>query len=228
MDSATKYRMIQGYLRRLPLALKKEQFEDGSKVEYCIYTPHSMRATTAIILAAGLSERMGEQKLLLPVGGKPMVQHALDLVARFPFARRVLVTTPTVAERVETGARIVINPAPEAGQSGSVRLGVLAAEPGDRLLFLMGDQPFLDEATLTAILAADDGNRIVYPTGADGVPKSPVLFAARFRADLLALTGDEGGRQVRRRYPEACRAVRVLHERVLLDVDTPEEYERIL
>jgi len=151
------------------------------------------------------------------------------------FRRCVLVTTPEVenhpalrAPLQRRGMKVVLNPVPEMRQSGSVRLGVLAAEPGDRLLFLTGDQPFLDAATLAAILAADDGASIVYPTGADGVPKSPVLFAARFRADLLTLTGDEGGRQIRRRYPEACRAVRVLDERALLDVDTPEEYEGIL
>jgi site-specific recombinase XerD len=50
MDSATMYRLIQGYLRRLPGAMKKKQIEDGSEVEYCVYTPHSLRATTATLL----------------------------------------------------------------------------------------------------------------------------------------------------------------------------------
>jgi site-specific recombinase XerD len=50
MDSATMYRLIQGYLRRLPGAMKKKQLEDGAEVEYCIYTPHSLRATTATLL----------------------------------------------------------------------------------------------------------------------------------------------------------------------------------
>ncbi|MCL2562904.1 MAG: NTP transferase domain-containing protein [Oscillospiraceae bacterium] len=186
-----------------------------------------MRATTAIILAAGLSSRMGAQKLLLPVGGKPMLQHGLDLVESMDFTRCVLVTTPEVASGVGTGAEIVINPAPEAGQSGSVRLGVLAAAPGDSLLFLTGDQPFLDAATLAAILAADDGESIVYPVGPDGMPRSPVLFGAKFREELLSLQGDEGGRQIRRRYPAACRAVRVTDERVLADIDTPREYDRV-
>ena len=186
-----------------------------------------MRPVTAIVLAAGLSSRMGVQKLLLPIDNKPMLQHTLDLVARLPFAHCVLVTTPEVAAQVETTAQIIINPTPELGQSGSVRLGVLASEPGDSLLFLTGDQPLLDEATLAAILAADDGGRIIYPTGADGVPKSPVLFAARFREELLALEGDEGGRQVRRRYPAACYAVQAANEAALQDVDTPEAYARI-
>src|SRR5262245_36665173 len=49
-DSATMYRVIQGYLRRLPGAMKKERIEDGSEVEHCVYTPHSLRVTAATLL----------------------------------------------------------------------------------------------------------------------------------------------------------------------------------
>jgi len=58
MDPATMYRVIQGYLDRLPGAMKQEELEDGSKVERCVYTPHSLRATTAtLLLDAGVDIR---------------------------------------------------------------------------------------------------------------------------------------------------------------------------
>lgn len=58
MYSATMYRVIQGYLRRLSDAMKKEMIEDGSEVEYCVYTPHSLEATTAtLLLDAGVASR---------------------------------------------------------------------------------------------------------------------------------------------------------------------------
>lgn len=50
ISSRTMYRLIEGYLCRLPGALKKEQLEGGSVVEYCIYSPHSLRATVATLL----------------------------------------------------------------------------------------------------------------------------------------------------------------------------------
>jgi site-specific recombinase XerD len=50
ISSRTMYRLIQGYLCRLPGAIKKEELEDGTAAEYCIYTPHSLRATTATLL----------------------------------------------------------------------------------------------------------------------------------------------------------------------------------
>lgn len=58
MDPATMYRVIQGYLDRLPGAMKEEELENGSKVERCVYTPHSLRATTAtLLLDAGVDIR---------------------------------------------------------------------------------------------------------------------------------------------------------------------------
>jgi len=50
ISSRTMYRLIQGYLSALPGAMKKEQLEDGSVAEYCIYSPHSLRATVATLL----------------------------------------------------------------------------------------------------------------------------------------------------------------------------------
>jgi integrase/recombinase XerC len=50
ISSRTMYRLIQGYLCRLPGAMKKEELEDGTTAEFCLYTPHSLRATVATLL----------------------------------------------------------------------------------------------------------------------------------------------------------------------------------
>ena len=156
-----------------------------------------------------------------------MLRHTLDLIAGFPFAQTILVTVPAISEQVDTGAQIVINETPETGLASSVRLGVLAAEPGNSLIFFPGDQPLLDRKTISALLDADDGASIVYPQGSDGTPRSPTLFAPCFRAPLLALTGDEGGRAVRRSNPQACRPMPISDANLLLDVDTLEDYRNI-
>jgi len=58
MDPATMYRVIQRYLERLPGAMKEVQLDDGSTKRKCIYTPHSLRATTAtLLLDAGVDIR---------------------------------------------------------------------------------------------------------------------------------------------------------------------------
>ncbi len=50
MDQVTMYRLIQGYLEGLPGAVKEIELADGTVAEYCVYTPHSLRATTATLL----------------------------------------------------------------------------------------------------------------------------------------------------------------------------------
>ena len=53
-----------------------------------------------IIMASGLSARMGTNKLLLPYKGKAPLQHVLDLVATLPLARRILATTPSTVSGI--------------------------------------------------------------------------------------------------------------------------------
>lgn len=50
MDAATMYRLIDGYLKQLPGAMKKLELPEGGEIDHCIYTPHSLRATTATLL----------------------------------------------------------------------------------------------------------------------------------------------------------------------------------
>lgn len=55
MDEVTMYRMIEGYLRQLPGALREVEHEDGTIATECLYTPHSLRVTTAtLLLEAGV------------------------------------------------------------------------------------------------------------------------------------------------------------------------------
>lgn len=182
----------------------------------------------AIILAAGLSRRMGRNKLLLPFRGKPLLLHALDLALSLPLASVILVSRQETLRGLSLppGLRVLANPRPEEGQSSSVRLGLDAAA-GDGYLFFMADQPLLDKAAVSAVLALADPGTIVVPRHA-GRPGNPVFFPALFRDELLATRGDAGGRLVRTRHPEACRYAEVACPDALADIDTPEHYRRLL
>jgi len=205
---------------------------------------------TAIVLAAGLSTRMGRDKLLLPVLGRPMLLHTISLVESLHFTQRILVCQPELAEKVvENGWvnpfeenhectqfidqslsnswEIVINAHPERGQSHSVKLGVKTSFPESTLVFFTADQPFLDIDTVQSLLAADDGAHIVCPIDHSGFPRSPNLFPPGFRNDLLALTGDQGGRALRQMHPRRTKMIAIKNEAALFDIDTPEAYEKV-
>jgi len=184
------------------------------------------------VLAAGLARRMGQVKLLLPVGGQPIVRHAVEGV-RAAGLDPVLVVTgpapaPIEAALAGLGARIVVNPTPEAGQAGSVRAGIAALpETVDTVLIALGDQPALAPTIIPALLAAHraSGRPIVAPRYQDG-PGNPVLFDRVIFAELLALQGDQGARPVIARDPGRVEWV-ALDLPMPQDVDTPADYEKI-
>lgn len=179
---------------------------------------------SAIILAAGKSRRMGQNKLLLDYRGKPVLLHVLELIASIRFKRHVLVTTRETADAVEIpkGFTVVLNEDPESGQALSVRMGVEAAARG-YYMFLAGDMPLLERACIERLLSEAQKDRIVVPV-AGGKPLGPCIFPENLRGELLSLNGDSGGRTVRDAHPESCKYVEFQNPRAFFDVDTPEDY----
>ena len=185
----------------------------------------------ALVLAAGLSRRMGRPKLLLHLGGQPVIRRTVaPLVGQF--ADVVVVTGPSATDIHEAlaglPARFAVNPRPEDGQGISMASGVAALDPATRaVLIVLGDQPVLPPAVIPALLAAFErtGKAIVAPVYR-GFQGTPVLFAAEVFPELRALTGDRGARSVVMAHPERVERVEFdLPEPA--DVDTPEDYARL-
>ena len=185
---------------------------------------------SAIILAAGFSRRMGQDKLLLHYRGRTLLQCAVDLLNSLPVFEKILVTTPARLEKLTLlpGIRTVVNPNPGLGMSESLRLGVLAAS-GDAYLFMPADQPKLSPEALQVMInkAERNSDKIIYPQ-IEGKPRMPALFPACFRGELLGLTGDTGGRAVRITHPEACLAFDAGNPEEYFDVDCEEDYKSLL
>jgi molybdenum cofactor cytidylyltransferase len=185
---------------------------------------------TGIILASGLSRRMGGQdKLLLPVDGIALVERVMQAADASWLDDIILAyQNPAVAELAgKYRIRTVHNPEAALGLSASVKAGVLAALPETQAyLFLTGDQPRLEAATINLLICdwQDHKDRILVPVYG-GRRGSPVVFPARFRAQLLALEGDTGGRAVIEQAPEMVRCVDMPDADAGIDIDTPDEYE---
>ena len=188
---------------------------------------------SAILLAAGLSSRMGEDKLLLVYDGKTFLQRALDLLAELSVYERILVTTAGRLSKVARapGVKVELNPLPEAGQSGSVKLGITAAT-GNCYLFMTADQPMLKAADLQPLLerakeASSRSNaKIIYPE-INGNPCMPCLFTSDFREELLTIEGDTGGRAVRIKFPEACEVIKPESPENFIDIDDFKDYKNL-
>lgn len=190
----------------------------------------------AVILAAGGSVRLGgSNKLLLPIGGIPIIKRVVEAVLKAGYDP-VAVVTGFEASRVRavlSDPRLMIrhNRRWKTGMSSSIQTGI-AALPEDvgGALIVLGDMPATTSATLTKLqrcFVSQDDPKIVYPTYRDR-QANPVLFPKRFFPELLALKNDRGGKTVLRRHPEATLALEVDSEEVILDCDTREEYIRLV
>ena len=181
---------------------------------------------SAILLAAGVSERMGRDKLLLDYRGKSLLWHSFDLLCALPVFERIVVTSNARAESLALPAEIklCINTKRKHGMSESVRIGVENAT-GSHFLFLNADQPKLGVADIMPLLetAKTNPDKIIFPL-IDSKPSSPTIFPQGFRSELLSLSGDLGGRVVRNRNPDACLAIEADASENFYDIDTEEEY----
>lgn len=186
--------------------------------------------TAAVVLAAGLSRRMGEQdKLRLPVGGAPMYRHALTLAADVADTCLVVTNDPGLAaEGEEMGVRAVPSPRAAEGMGYSVAAGAAALDArADYALFLGADQPFLQPATVQQLVhLAQESDCIAVPR-VDGKPCAPCVFPRRFFGELAALTGDTGGRAVWKQHADEVRFWDTPNTAEFADIDTPESYQRL-
>jgi molybdenum cofactor cytidylyltransferase len=187
---------------------------------------------SAVVLAAGRATRMGGAKLLLPVGGRPMVQRVVDASLGSKASQTIVVVgseaqavTEALAGRPVT---VVVNPDYAYGMSTSLRAGLSAVDPAaDGAVILLGDQPFVSSALLDALIDrfATCGKPVVRPS-AGGQPANPVLVSAALFPEIAAECGDVGGRHVvARRAGDVC-LVPVDDPHELVDIDSPQEYEK--
>lgn len=184
----------------------------------------------AVVLAAGLSARMGRPKQTLPVKGVPMLQRVLVNLRKTKVDRVVVVLGADereVRKRVKfVGETVVVNRAYAEGMSGSIRRGLEEVEgEADAVLVVLGDQPFVSPSTIDALIEAYGRTtaKVVVPV-CRGRRGNPVVFDRSLFREVKGVRGDVGARSVVERNRDGVVEVRVEDDGVLTDIDTPSDY----
>jgi molybdenum cofactor cytidylyltransferase len=185
-----------------------------------------------VILAAGEARRMGQPKQLMEWHRKPFVRTVAETALAAGLSPVVVVTGQS-HEGVEQAlaglaVSLVNNPGWAGGQGTSVAVGAGNLPSGvGSAVFLLADQPQVSEKIIERLVEAHAGSLApITAPEIDGKRANPVIFDRGLFSELAELSGEAGGRAMFARHP-----VTLLpwdDQRLLMDVDTPEDYARLL
>lgn len=183
-----------------------------------------------IVLAAGMATRMGRCKQLLPLEGKKVIQRVVEQVIGQVGEVFVVVGhrgEEVAAELSDYPVTCVDNPDYRSGMLSSVQCGVRAAGKAVGFLLCLGDQPGIGSEVVRVVLAeAARGNKgLVIPTNR-GKRGHPIWIHRRYREEILELEGERGLNAVTRGHPDDTLEIPVGDRQILVDLDTPADYQR--
>lgn len=186
----------------------------------------------ALVLAAGRSTRMGESKVLLSLGDRTLLAHAITAAQASQCGTVVVVAGARAGdvrrEAESLGASVVVNPRYADGMATSLAAGVAALPPDcEAAVVLLGDQPRIGAAAIDRLIAAyrATGKPMVLSRYGE-VAGAPALIARPLFADVAALTGDTGARGLAARRPDQVAEVTLAPDEAW-DVDTPDDLARL-
>ncbi len=187
---------------------------------------------SAIVPAAGLSRRMGREKVLLPFGRSTVLETVLETLAAAGVAEVVAVLRPDLPEAAEragrAGARVVLNARPEEEMLLSIRLGLEAVSPDIAAAFVWpADHPAVSPDTVRLLARRADQALALVPCYRSR-RGHPALIGRDLFSAITRIPPQEGLRHLWRMRPEALREIPLEDPGVVQNIDTPEDYRQAL
>ena len=188
----------------------------------------------AVVLAAGPSTRMGTPKQLLQFCGQTLVRRAASVAVEAGCRPVVVVTGAHAMATREALSGLDVQEAKNeqwpSGISSSIRVGIEAvvrANPQTAAIILMlCDQPFVTQELIASIVAAHrETARSIIASSYGGSYGVPALFSKKYFAQLTALEGAVGAKQLIQRHIADVQLVDF--PKAEIDIDTPDDLSRL-
>ncbi len=187
----------------------------------------------AVVLAAGMSRRMGTPKQLMQIHGKTILEHTLHNVRASAVGEIVLVLGYAAEDVLKAvpvdGLKVVRNQDYEQGMGTSLRSGLAAVDgEASAALIVLADQPFIKPDTINQLITCHQQAKpqIIIPVH-NGFRGNPVLLDRSVFPELQNLSGDVGCRTIFGSHTENIRKLAVNDIGILLDIDNQEEYKKL-
>lgn len=189
----------------------------------------------AVVLAAGKSERMGQNKLLLPLGERLLIDQVLDALAAACVSEQVVVlgqdiehVAPVLKPRLGK-IKIALNIDYEKGMVSSFQTGLWVLSGVDAAFLVLGDEPILDPSFLqkmTQTMESNPETLIVSPIYR-GHKGHPLLFRRQLFGEILSLKDSQTIRDIVHAHAEKLVTIEA-PEWTIMDIDTVEDYTRMV
>lgn len=189
-------------------------------------------SVAAVVPAAGLSRRMGREKVLLPFAHSTVLETILERLDAAGAHERVAVLRPDLPEAAlrarRAGARVVLNPRPEEEMLLSILLGLGALSgQADAVFIWPADHPAVSLATVELLALRADPTRALLPTYR-GRRGHPALLGRDLLPSIAGIPPHEGLRHLWRARTDAVVEIAVEDPGVIRNIDTPQDYQEVL
>ncbi|MDD4160073.1 MAG: nucleotidyltransferase family protein [Synergistaceae bacterium] len=187
----------------------------------------------AILLAAGLSKRMGVQKLLLPFGESTVIETVIKNMHEGGFSSIIAVFSEEVYEAIQKRPEwlhIGINRTPERGQSSSLAIALDMLPENEDFCIMLGDLPFVGQKEIKKLrecYAALPDDKTVFTPCRNGVFGHPMFYRSIWKKRFSIAQGDIGGRNILMDHKDEIVTSEApdCHFR---DIDTPDDYRNFV
>lgn len=184
----------------------------------------------AIILAAGKSERMKKQKLLLPFQGETIIEKVVK-IASSTFNHRVVIVLGSHSDKIHSQISnpdlvYCINRKYEEGMLSSVISGLASLpDSAQAAMIFLGDQPQIPQWVPNLLIAARErsGKGIIIPTFSEK-RGHPILIDIKYRSEIALLDPDKGLRGLMNKYTNDICETECGAPEIIRDIDTPADY----
>lgn len=190
-----------------------------------------METISAIVLAAGLSIRMGRPKMLLPWNHSTIIQTVVQSLVECKL-EQIIVITGAYHKEIEillksTPAKIVFNPNFENGEMlNSFQTGLRAIEGARAALLMLGDQPQIQKETINNVITSYTDQYILMPSFQMRRGHPWIIHQSAW-SEILALKPPETLRDFMQKHNDQIGYVNIDTATILQDLDTPEDYQKI-